>query len=72
MKGNIRDYATTEQLLVLANLENLNDEFIKMGWEKQARLTKLNDVAIYQMQLLVDVPNFKQLNDGSKTEDNPS
>ena len=66
LKGNIRDYATTEQLLVLVNLENLNSEFIKMGWEKHARLTKLNDVAIYQMQLLVNIPSLKQLNEGDK------
>jgi hypothetical protein len=53
LKGNMRDYATVEQLLVLSNMENLNAEFIKMGISKQDRLTKLNDVAIYQMQLLV-------------------
>jgi hypothetical protein len=52
--------------LVLVNLENLNAEFIKMGWEKHARLTKLNDVAIYQMQLLVNIPSLKQLNEGDK------
>lgn len=56
LKGNMRDNATTEQLLVLANLENLNAEFIKMNLSKEERLTKLNDVAIYQMQLLVNMP----------------
>ncbi|MDZ7876189.1 MAG: hypothetical protein U5L45_00885 [Saprospiraceae bacterium] len=61
LKGNIRDYATSEQLLVLANLENLNAEFIKMGLSKQDRLTKLNDVAIYQMQLLVAMPSLSKL-----------
>jgi hypothetical protein len=54
LKGNMRDYGTAEQLLVLANIENLNAEFIKMGISKADRLTKLNDVAIYQMELLVD------------------
>ena len=54
----MRDYATAEQLLVLANLENLNAEFIKMSLSKEERLTKLNDVAIYQMQLLVDLPSL--------------
>ena len=58
LKGNMRDYATTEQLLVLANLENLNAEFIKMGFPKEDRLRKLNDVAIYQMQLLVAMPSI--------------
>jgi KilA-N domain len=62
LKGNMRDYATAEQLLVLANLENLNAEFIKMGFSKENRLTKLNDVAIYQMQLLVAMPNMNLLN----------
>ena len=61
LKGNMRDYATAEQLLVLANLENLNAEFIKMGWDKPARFTKLNDVAIYQMELLIDVPTLSKL-----------
>jgi KilA-N domain len=61
LKGNMRDYATAEQLLVLANLENLNAEFIKMGFLKENRLTKLNDVAIYQMHLLVALPNMNLL-----------
>ena len=64
LKGNMRDYATAEQLLVLANLENLNAEFIKMGLEKHLRLSKLNDVAIYQMQLLVEMPPLSNLPSG--------
>ena len=63
-KGNIRDNATAEQLLVLANLENLNAEFIKMGWAKPTRLTKLNDVAIYQMELLVGSSGLNTLKVG--------
>lgn len=51
-KGNIRDFATTEQLLVLANLENLNAHLIKEGLSPDERLQKLNEVAIYQMDLL--------------------
>lgn len=65
LKGNMRDYATAEQLLVLANMENLNAEFIKMGISKEDRLTKLNDVAIYQMQLLVGTPNLGLLKSGN-------
>lgn len=64
LKGNLRDYATTEQLLVLANVENLNAEFIKMGIPKADRLTKLNDVAIYQMELLVGSVNLGMLKSG--------
>jgi hypothetical protein len=51
-KGNMRDYATTEQLLVLANLENLNAHLIKEGLAQNERLEKLNEVAIYQMAML--------------------
>ena len=64
LKGNIRDYATAEQLLVLVNLENLNAYFIKEGLAPDERLDKLNEVAIYQMQLLSDpkvLQGFKQL-----------
>ena len=66
LKGNMRDYATAEQLLVLANLENLNAEFIKMGFPKDDRLRKLNDVAIYQMQLLVAMPSMGLLKNGEE------
>lgn len=54
LKGNIRDYATAEQLLVLANLENLNAHLIKERLAQDERLQKLNEVAIYQMALLSD------------------
>ena len=54
MKGNIRDHASAEQLLVMANLESLNAHFIKEGLVKDERLVKLNEIAIYQMQLLSD------------------
>jgi KilA-N domain len=65
-KGNMRDYATAEQLLVLANLENLNAEFIKMDLSKENRLRKLNDVAIYQMQLLLAMPSMGLLKNGDE------
>lgn len=68
LKGNMRDSATTEQLLVLANLESLNAEFIKMGLPKEQRLTKLNDVAIYQMQLLINMPTLKTLRTGDEEQ----
>jgi KilA-N domain len=61
LKGNIRDNATTEQLLVLSNLENLNAEFIKLGIDKQARLKRLNETAIHQMSLFIDTAIIKQL-----------
>ncbi len=52
LEGNMRDYATIEQLLVLANLESLNAEFIKMGLPQAERLIKLNQTAISQMKSL--------------------
>lgn len=60
-KGNIRDYSTVEQLLVLANLESLNAEFIRMKLEPQDRLNKLNQIAIIQMKSLVKNTDVKGL-----------
>jgi hypothetical protein len=54
LQGNIRDHASAEQLLVLSNLENLNAEFIKQNINQEERLHKLNEIAIHQMQLLID------------------
>ena len=68
LKGNIRDYAATEQLLVLVNLENLNAHFIKEGLAPDERLDKLNEIAIHQMQLLSDpkvLQGLKQLPGGT-------
>jgi hypothetical protein len=48
----MRDYATVEQLLVLANMESLNAEFIHMTLAQGERLRRLNVVAIRQMQVL--------------------
>ena len=50
----MRDYATAEQLVVLANLESLNAQFIKDGLEAEDRLLKLNKIAIEQLQLLLN------------------
>jgi hypothetical protein len=54
LEGNIRDYATAEQLVVLANLENLNAQFIKQEIFPQERLVKLNQIAIEQLKLLLN------------------
>jgi hypothetical protein len=64
-KGNQRDNATAEQLLVLANLENLNAEFIHQGMKQAERLQRLNEIAIYQMELLLSLPMIQQLNSGN-------
>jgi len=52
LNGNMRDHATIEQLLVLANLESLNAEFIHMILAQSDRLAKLNAIAIRQMGTL--------------------
>lgn len=59
--GNIRDYATLEQLLVLANLESLNAEFIKLGLQQLERLVKLNQTAISQIQSLMHSTTVRAL-----------
>jgi hypothetical protein len=52
LEGNMRDYASVEQLLVLANMESLNAEFIHMQLPQGERLQRLNTIAIRQMQVL--------------------
>lgn len=52
LEGNMRDYASIEQLLVLANLESLNAEFIHMELSQGERLKRLNQTAIRQMEIL--------------------
>jgi hypothetical protein len=54
LRGNMRDYATVEQLLVLANLEIVNAELIHLGMPAEERLKRLNEIAIRQMRALTD------------------
>jgi hypothetical protein len=60
-KGNVRDYATLEHLLVLANIEGMNAELIHMGLSQGERLKRLNEIAIRQMQVLTVASAVKQL-----------
>lgn len=53
-KGNIRDYATVNELICLSNMENLNAVFIDQGMPQGERLVKLNQIAIQQMHVLED------------------
>ncbi|HQN83141.1 MAG TPA: KilA-N domain-containing protein [Tenuifilaceae bacterium] len=64
-EGNIRDYSTLEQLLVLANMESLNAEFIRMQLPAGERLIKLNQTARTQMKSLTENPHIKHLNQDS-------
>ena len=60
-KGNIRDYATINQLICLSNMENLNAVFINECMPQSERLIKLNQIAIHQMQVLENVTSQKIL-----------
>ena len=57
LKGNIRDYATINQLICLSNMENLNAVFINDGISQSERLIKLNQIAIAQMKVLENTPD---------------
>ena len=61
LDGNMRDHATIEQLLVLANLEGMNAEFIHMTLPQSERLMRLNQIAIRQMQTLTSNSAQRQL-----------
>lgn len=52
LNGNIRDYATVNELICLSNMENLNAVFIEQGISQSERLIKLNQIAIHQMIIL--------------------
>jgi hypothetical protein len=55
LKGNIRDYATINELICLSNMENLNAVFINEALAQNERLIKLNKIAIQQMSILQEV-----------------
>ncbi len=59
--GNIRDYATLEQLVVLSNMESINALLIRQGLTQTERLTQLNKVAITQMKSLLESNAMKKL-----------
>jgi len=61
LEGNMRDYADIEQLLVLANIEAMNAELIHMGLSQGERLTRLNAIAIRQMQILTTADTARLL-----------
>jgi len=65
LKGNMRDYATIEQLVSLSNMENLNSVFIEDGLSQSERLQKLNAIAISQMKILTADKQVNKLEDKS-------
>ena len=61
LDGNMRDHAAIDQLLVLANLESMNAEFIHMNLPQGERLKRLNQIAIRQMQTLAGYAGIRRL-----------
>lgn len=60
LKGNIRDYATINELICLSNMENINAVFIEQGISQGERLVKLNQIAIHQMRVLESGDNDRK------------
>ena len=60
-EGNIRDYATIEQLLVMANIESINAELMRLGYSQSKRLIELNQMAIRQLKALSSNTTIKKL-----------
>jgi hypothetical protein len=61
LKGNIRDYATINELICLSNMENINAVMINENILQRERLIKLNQIAIQQMRVLQDVEGRRLL-----------
>jgi len=62
LKGNVRDYATLEQLVVLSNMESINALLIQQKLTQAERLQQLNNTAITQMQILLNSKAMKTIN----------
>ena len=60
-KGNIRDEATIEQLVVLSNMESINAVLIHQGLPQKERILQLNQIAITQMKSLMGNREIKKL-----------
>ena len=71
-KGNMRDMATLNQLLVLANLESYNAVLINQGKDQKERMELLRQLVIQQLQTLetVNVNNLPNLRDNSQKNEN--
>lgn len=64
-EGNIRDYSTVEQLVVISNLESINAELIRSGLNQKERLIKLNEIAIIQLKSLLNSQTLRKLDQKS-------
>ena len=68
LKGNIRDYATIEQLIVMVNIENMNANFVWQGIEQKQRLIELNKIARVQLKSLLNNKSVKKLENLNKKQ----
>ena len=59
--SNIRDFASIPELTVLSNLETHNAELIKQGLSKEERFRQLQEIAQYQLRVLVEAERIKEL-----------
>ena len=66
VKGNMRDHATAEQLLVLSNLQSLNAKLMEWDCDEQQRLEILNKTAIEQMSILVSSTSLNPIKSGER------
>ena len=67
-KGNIRDYADIQHLLVLANLESYNAILIKEGVPQSERLVKLRETAESQLETILSLDLQKPILIGNDTK----
>ena len=60
-RGNVRDNASVEQLIILSNMESINAELIRQGIPQSDRLAALNQTAIHQMRSLLGISVMKKI-----------
>ena len=70
LKGNIRDYADASQLVCLSNLESINAMLIKDGIPMETRIDKLNEIAIYQMNILLSDSRVENIDERISLQEN--
>lgn len=68
-EGNMRDYATIEELIVMANLESANAQFISENISQSERLKKLNQMARFQLKSLLNNSSLKKLEQKKSLDD---
>lgn len=59
--GNMRDYAYIEELIVMSNIESMNGQFISEKLPQSERLEKLNKMARFQLESLLNNTSLKKI-----------